>query len=231
MKQKQKEKISISLNRYWKNNSMAKIKLRKLWKGKPKSEATKLKMSISRTGKIRKPRIEKKCINCNNKFYVVPSLNRLQYCCWECYTKSQQRKEIMKLYRQTGHNKGKKMPKTSERMKINNPMFEEENKHYGKDNPMWRGGISFEPYGKNWKSIRKKILKRDYYKCQTCKKTYNDVILNIHHIIPFRITHDNSLNNLITLCPSCHSKITFGSEAQLMKKFIKLEGGDCNEEN
>lgn len=30
--------------------------------------------------------------------------------------------------------------------------------------------------------------------------------LHAHHIIPFSISKDNSLKNLITLCPSCHIK-------------------------
>ena len=37
---------------------------------------------------------------------------------------------------------------------------------------------------------------------------------HIHHIILFVESKDNSFNNLITLCPSCHRKI----EAKLMKE-------------
>jgi 5-methylcytosine-specific restriction endonuclease McrA len=31
--------------------------------------------------------------------------------------------------------------------------------------------------------------------------------LAVHHIVPFRLTHDHSPSNLRTLCASCHSTI------------------------
>lgn len=57
--------------------------------------------------------------------------------------------------------------------------------------------------GDDWGAIRNLVLCRDEYKCQHCEKEGK---LHIHHIIPFMISFNNSLNNLITLCPSCHSK-------------------------
>lgn len=32
-------------------------------------------------------------------------------------------------------------------------------------------------------------------------------VLNAHHIVPWVISKDNSMDNLITLCVPCHSKI------------------------
>lgn len=55
-----------------------------------------------------------------------------------------------------------------------------------------------------WETIRKQIYQRDNWTCQICNK--HGGILHAHHKIPYRISKDNSLNNLITLCPSCHSK-------------------------
>jgi 5-methylcytosine-specific restriction endonuclease McrA len=76
----------------------------------------------------------------------------------------------------------------------------------GKNNPGWRGGINSIMNGRlnlsSWKIIRNKILKRDKFSCQVCHR--KNCKLNIHHIIPFRITKNNSFNNLITLCDSCH---------------------------
>lgn len=57
--------------------------------------------------------------------------------------------------------------------------------------------------GTNWKTIRKQTIKRDGDKCIECGKTKN---LQVHHIIPWRQTKDNSFNNLITLCISCHQR-------------------------
>lgn len=56
--------------------------------------------------------------------------------------------------------------------------------------------------GLDWKEQRKKALERDYYTCRKCwKKTKS-----VHHIIPYRISHDNHVTNLLTECEKCHIK-------------------------
>ena len=64
-------------------------------------------------------------------------------------------------------------------------------------------------YGDDWDAIRLIVYMRDNYRCQECRITMNDYKrpLDIHHKIPFMISKDNSLNNLITLCRSCHMKV------------------------
>jgi predicted HNH restriction endonuclease len=71
-------------------------------------------------------------------------------------------------------------------------------------------------YGDDWENIRKLIYLRDKFTCQECGITMNETkkAHHIHHKIPFLISFDNSLSNLITLCPSCHRKI----EAEIMRK-------------
>lgn len=78
--------------------------------------------------------------------------------------------------------------------------------HFKKGQKPWNynGGIS-QIYGENWIIIRKKIYKRDKWSCQLCGK--NKVKVHCHHIIPFRISKDNSETNLITLCEICHRKL------------------------
>jgi 5-methylcytosine-specific restriction endonuclease McrA len=66
---------------------------------------------------------------------------------------------------------------------------------------MWRGGKT-APYHKDWRQKRRQALERDRYKCTLCGKTER---LNVHHIIPYRYCHSHALDNLITLCRSCHS--------------------------
>lgn len=79
-------------------------------------------------------------------------------------------------------------------------------------------------YGDDWEEIRFKIYKRDGYKCQKCRLTMNDCekkykgVLHVHHKVLFSISKNNSLSNLITLCPKCHGK----EDAKLMKK---IKGG------
>ena len=57
--------------------------------------------------------------------------------------------------------------------------------------------------GSQWKRIRKEAVKRAPF-CAVCGTLKN---LQVHHIIPYRITQDNEQNNLVPLCPSCHKKV------------------------
>lgn len=59
--------------------------------------------------------------------------------------------------------------------------------------------------GEDWLEARKFALERDKYICQDCGKT-NKLRMDVHHLIPWEETHDNRLENLITLCRSCHIK-------------------------
>jgi S-adenosylmethionine hydrolase len=70
--------------------------------------------------------------------------------------------------------------------------------------------IKNDKYGTIWTTIRRNILIRDNFTCQNCFIT--NVKFDIHHKIPFLETFDNSEENLITLCESCHL------EAERLKK-------------
>lgn len=56
-----------------------------------------------------------------------------------------------------------------------------------------------------WEVIRKEILKRDSYQCRICFNEDIEKSLHIHHIDYDR--DNNSLNNLVALCSSCHFRI------------------------
>lgn len=95
----------------------------------------------------------------------------------------------------------------------------------GDAHPLWKGGwIHYR--GPNWNQQREKARKRDGYKCQKCNITQKKLgkELDVHHIVPFRefgyIPNENEnyrqanrLINLITLCPTCHTKAEFGKIA------------------
>lgn len=55
--------------------------------------------------------------------------------------------------------------------------------------------------GKDWRHAKAAALKRDGRTCQQCGDTSN---LELHHWEPYFISFDNSLENLVTLCRSCH---------------------------
>ena len=81
-------------------------------------------------------------------------------------------------------------------------------KYRGENNWWWSGG-TVEYRGKDWNRQKRKARERDNHTCQRCGKTKEQVgkNLDVHHIIPYILSEDNSLENLVTLCPSCH-KIT-----------------------
>lgn len=50
--------------------------------------------------------------------------------------------------------------------------------------------------------LRSSILKRDKYACQECGVQTS---LEVHHIIPVHLNGPDTLDNLVTLCISCHA--------------------------
>lgn len=77
-----------------------------------------------------------------------------------------------------------------------------------KEQMMWHGEAN--DYGPDWDQIRARVLNRDGGRCQVCGATGFMQPLHVHHIQPFRsfATREtaNQLQNLISLCPSCHRK-------------------------
>ena len=51
---------------------------------------------------------------------------------------------------------------------------------------------------------------RDHFICQVCGVTETDQAYHVHHKVPFKLFTNyeqaNQLDNLITLCPSCHRR-------------------------
>ncbi len=71
-------------------------------------------------------------------------------------------------------------------------------------------------YGPDWQKIRLAVRKRDQFKCQVCGAAETNREHDVHHMIPFRafiqdgkVNHEeaNRLENLTTLCQSCHRKV------------------------
>lgn len=59
-------------------------------------------------------------------------------------------------------------------------------------------------YTENWDDIRHQVYRRDGYRCVMCGCKGK---LAAHHIVPVRVSHNNSLSNLVSLCPKCHKRI------------------------
>ncbi|HET6445619.1 MAG TPA: Zn-binding domain-containing protein, partial [candidate division Zixibacteria bacterium] len=81
-------------------------------------------------------------------------------------------------------------------------------------------------YGPNWQQQREKALERDGYKCRTCgAEARPGHGLHVHHIRPFRdysylpgkneaYRLANEVENLVTLCPSCHRQAEAGQQTR-----------------
>lgn len=89
----------------------------------------------------------------------------------------------------------------------------------GEDHPRWQPGEKPEYYGPNWRKNRRRALERDQYRCQHCGITQPEHVveygesLTVHHLEPIRTyatdnewdyEQANRLENLQTLCRSCH---------------------------
>jgi len=79
----------------------------------------------------------------------------------------------------------------------------------GENHYNWKGGSTpltrKRTKGFDWKIIADQVRLRDNNTCKNCGYT-KESKLPVHHIIPFRISKDNSFKNLITLCNKCHKK-------------------------
>lgn len=65
-------------------------------------------------------------------------------------------------------------------------------------------------YGPQWPGLRRQVRERDKYRCQACGVVEDGRSHDVHHLQPFRSFHSreeaNRLENLVTLCPTCHRK-------------------------
>lgn len=93
---------------------------------------------------------------------------------------------------------------------------------------LYDAGILLRPndYGPNWQEVRQRALARDNHRCRTCgAEAKPGQGLHIHHIRPFReygyipgendnYLQANQLDNLATLCPSCHRQAEAGQQTR-----------------
>ena len=90
----------------------------------------------------------------------------------------------------------------------------------GEGHPNWKGGVN-PSYGRGWRRIRERALKRDGHQCVICETTATELGRNpdVHHIVPVRafvetpVTAEfdaHYLQNVVSLCQSCHRTAEFG---------------------
>lgn len=73
---------------------------------------------------------------------------------------------------------------------------------------LWRGGhLNYRVANSCWNKLRKRIYARDKYTCQRCG--IRNIKMACHHVVPYRISKDDSDTNLVTVCIKCHAILDF----------------------
>lgn len=69
-----------------------------------------------------------------------------------------------------------------------------------------RRKFSYSRYRRSthWRELRLKVLERDGYRCQGCKATAQQKVLEVHHKTYRRVGRER-MEDLITLCQRCHA--------------------------
>jgi len=82
----------------------------------------------------------------------------------------------------------------------------------GSSSHQWKGGTS-QHYkrGPDWKAVAERARSADGHKCRGCGKQQAEMSgtrksLDVHHIVPWSVSNSNALENLVTLCRSCHHR-------------------------
>lgn len=78
---------------------------------------------------------------------------------------------------------------------------EREEKQLAYEDQVHREWVDREEYGK----LRQAVLDRDRYTCQFCGRT-KPTKFHVHHIEKRKEGGPDTIDNLITVCPSCHRK-------------------------
>ena len=141
----------------------------------------------------------------------------------------------------TAWNKGKKLSKKHienlSKSHLGKPGFWTNKKREnisGENCHLWKGGISFEKYGKKWNNtLKKQIRKRDQYRCQECFRHQDELYdtsgrkykLLVHHIDYNK--KNNNPENLISLCRNCHIQTNFNRN-DWVEYYKQKIGGDSD---
>lgn len=152
------------------------------------------------------------CEECGKEFEDKPSRKR-RFCSVVCMGKMWSKIRVGKKSPNWKGGKvkcvckecGKELEGTpSEKRRFCSPKCSQE-AHVGENSTNWKGGLSFEPYSPEFNgALKRSIRERDNCACQICGECENGRCHDVHHIDYDK--QNNSSNNLILLCHSCHAK-------------------------
>lgn len=153
-------------------------------------------------GKYKKSEVQRKKISetlkkkINNGEIKIP---------WKGKKKTrEQRERLREIFKgRKAWNKGMKLGKNPKHSKFMKEFLSNPSNHWNYIDGRSKL-VSPKRYGDDWDKIRSLVYMRDNWTCQQCGKS--KIKLDVHHIKPFLESFDNSLNNLVSLCRSCHIK-------------------------
>lgn len=193
-------------------NIVMRVKVSAALKGRPKSKETISKMSKAKTGT-------------NHPLYGTTNSEETCAKRKEAWTpeKRAEQSEHMK-----GENNPMKRPDVIVKHKASMNRPEVIAKCSGEYHHNWQGGKSFEPYGPEFNAqLKNQIKERDNHTCQECHQTEDQLgyPLSAHHIDYDK--RNNSPENLISLCHSCHAQTNFNREdwTEYFGKIMEGDGG------
>lgn len=186
-----------------KKMSIAHIGLPNHWKGKTRSESTKIKIANTLRGRKLPEDVKEKImeyLNSPNSYQKSEEGRKMA----SIYSKRRvyQPMSIEQREKLASYNRGK-VPSMETRLKLSEA--HKGNKHYN-----WKGGITKENEiirrSLKYRLWRESVFNRDDYTCQDCK--IRGTLLHAHHIKSF--AHHPELRfdilNGLTLCIKCHEK-------------------------
>ena len=141
------------------------------------------------------------CAYCGSKFTWCSNKPSQKYCCYECQREATKKnlKERSKL---------REKPEDLLRTDVYFKVLEIINKMYeSKGNTFDGKYIDYWKIGDISEKTREKVLERDGFECKICKRKDS---LHLHHLIKRKNGGEHTLENLITLCASCHRHIETG---------------------
>lgn len=140
-----------------------------------------------------------RCLFCGKEYQGIPyprTINRAKYCSPKCTGLSQRRRKTVScatcgtaITRRIGNLKRSQFHYCSNECRYQSMRVG------GQDRSRFR------PRG--WTRIARAIRERDNYCCTKCGAVGGSE-LNVHHIVPIRLSQDSSPSNLRTVCKSCH---------------------------
>jgi 5-methylcytosine-specific restriction endonuclease McrA len=171
----------------------------------------------------RRNKVSKDCLVCGKTFIVPPHFSEQRYCSRKCMgiAKTGTNNPFYKGGELTHcETCGKEFYIQPNRKKVNARFCssgcygvwrQQSGISSGENNPMYRDGSTMRTYTrlrrKEWKQIADRIRDERGNVCQVCGIDGSRKKLPVHHRVPYDIGQDDSDENLLVVCQSCHATL------------------------